>query len=89
MHAVFRQIPPPPPGYNLHTCNCNVWCKLAIGFLKEILNLHGKPGMSGDFNQSKRQFSQRKLIIKPTSKIPSLFLRFNTFGEVLVMVVVI
>ena len=25
--------------YEPHTCNCNVWCKLAIGFLQEISNL--------------------------------------------------
>ena len=29
-------------GYEAHTCNCNVCCKLAIGLLQEISNLKKK-----------------------------------------------
>ena len=31
------------PLYKLDNCNCNVWYKLAIGFLQEISNLEKNP----------------------------------------------
>ena len=40
--VVLRHFPLTRPVYEPHTCNCNVWCKLAIGFLQEISNLEKK-----------------------------------------------
>ena len=30
-----------------HTCNCNVWCKLVMGFLDEISNSEKNPNGEG------------------------------------------
>ena len=53
MHAVFRCFPKQNHSYEPQTCDCNVTCKLVVGFMQEISN------------SKKTDESWRKMLVMP------------------------